>query len=67
MTRRSTSPRRWTSCASASLPRPWLLGWSFGTEVALKYGRDHDVEGVILLSPPLHRATDAEVVGVGAG
>ncbi|WCM56666.1 alpha/beta hydrolase [Microbacterium sp. EF45047] len=43
------------------LPRPWLLGWSFGTELALKYGRDHDVEGVILLSPPLHRATDAEV------
>lgn len=44
-----------------SLPRPWLLGWSFGTELALKYGRDHDVEGVILLSPPLHRATEAEV------
>jgi uncharacterized protein len=44
-----------------SLPHPWLLGWSFGTEVALKYGREHDVEGVILLSPPLHRATEAEV------
>lgn len=44
-----------------SLPRPWLLGWSFGTELALKYGRDHDVEGIILLSPPLHRATDEEV------
>ncbi|WP_334148325.1 alpha/beta hydrolase [Microbacterium sp.] len=44
-----------------SLPRPWLLGWSFGTELALKYGRQHDIEGVILLSPPLHRATDAEV------
>ena len=43
------------------LPRPWLLGWSFGTELALKYGRDHAVEGIILLSPPLHRATDEEV------
>ncbi|KAA0961631.1 alpha/beta hydrolase [Microbacterium sp. ANT_H45B] len=43
------------------LPRPWLLGWSFGTELALKYGRQHDVEGIILLSPPLHRATAAEV------
>src|SRR6476620_6191338 len=32
-----------------SLPHPWLLGWSFGTELALKYGRDHDIEGVILL------------------
>ncbi len=44
-----------------ALPRPWLLGWSFGTELALKYGREHDVEGIILLSPPLHRATEAEV------
>jgi len=44
-----------------ALPRPWLLGWSFGTELALKYGRQHDIEGVILLSPPLHRATDQEV------
>jgi uncharacterized protein len=44
-----------------ALPHPWLVGWSFGTELALKYGRDHEVEGAILLSPPLHRATDAEV------
>lgn len=43
------------------LPRPWLLGWSFGTELALKYGRDHPIEGIILLSPPLHRATEDEV------
>lgn len=48
-----------------ALPRPWLLGWSFGTELALKYGRDHDVEGIILLSPPLHRATDDEVAAWG--
>lgn len=47
--------------AERGLPDPWLLGWSFGTELALKYGRDHDVEGAILLSPPLHRATAAEV------
>ncbi len=43
------------------LPKPWLLGWSFGTEVALKYGLQHAIEGAILLSPPLHRTTDAEV------
>jgi len=49
-----------------NLPRPWLLGWSFGTELALKYGRDHDIEGIILLSPPLHRAT-AEDVAAWAG
>jgi alpha/beta superfamily hydrolase len=47
--------------ADRGLPRPWLVGWSFGTELALKYGRDHDIEGIILLSPPLHRATPAEV------
>jgi alpha/beta superfamily hydrolase len=43
------------------LPRPWLLGWSFGTELALKYGLDHRVEGAIVLSPPLHRTSEAEL------
>ena len=43
------------------LPHAWLLGWSFGTELALKWGRDPLVEGAILLSPPLHRATDADL------
>ena len=43
------------------LPQPWLVGWSFGTEIILKYGREHPVAGVILLSPPLHRATQDEV------
>lgn len=48
------------------LPQPWLVGWSFGTEVALKYGREHPVEGAILLSPPLHR-TSADEVAAWAG
>ncbi|TAL41248.1 MAG: alpha/beta hydrolase, partial [Salinibacterium sp.] len=48
------------------LPSPWLLGWSFGTEVALKWGLGHPVEGAILLSPPLHR-TSAEEVAAWAG
>ena len=43
------------------LPRTWLLGWSFGTELALKWGRDPLVEGAILLSPPLHRANDDDL------
>lgn len=47
--------------AEGGLPDPWLLGWSFGTEVALKHGLEHDVVGAILLSPPLHRTTAAEV------
>lgn len=48
------------------LPHPWLVGWSFGTELALKYGREHAIEGAILLSPPLHR-TSAEEVAAWAG
>lgn len=47
--------------AERGLPNVWLLGWSFGTELAIRYGRDHDIEGVVLLSPPLHRATPADV------
>jgi uncharacterized protein len=43
------------------LANPWLLGWSFGTEVALKHGLAHDVVGAILLSPPLHRTSDEEI------
>ena len=47
--------------ADAGLPARWLLGWSFGTELALKWGNDPAVEGAILLSPALHRATDADL------
>src|SRR5689334_4976398 len=47
--------------AERGLPRPWLLGWSFGTELALKYGPDTAAEGAILLSPPLHRTSEAEL------
>jgi hypothetical protein len=36
-----------------ALPNRWLLGWSFGTDLALMYGNDPSVEGAILLSPPL--------------
>ena len=54
--------------AERGLPSPWLVGWSFGTEVLLKYGRQHPIAGAILLSPPLHRTTDAEVAAwAGAG
>ena len=31
----------------------WVTGWSFGTDLALKYARDTRVQGLILLSPPL--------------
>lgn len=52
--------------AARGLPQPWLLGWSFGTEVALKHGLREDVVGAILLSPPLHR-TSADEVAAWAG
>ena len=47
--------------AARHLPNPWLVGWSFGTELALKYGLEHPILGAILLSPPLHRTTNAEL------
>jgi len=46
---------------AAGLPNIWLLGWSFGTELALRWGLLPGVEGAILLSPPLRRATEADL------
>ena len=46
---------------AAGLPRLWLVGWSFGTELALKWGAAMPVEGAILLSPALHRAGDVDL------
>jgi len=48
-------------CADLGLPRLWLVGWSFGSELALKWGNLPPVEGAILLSPPLRRAAAAEL------
>ena len=31
----------------------WVLGWSFGTDLALRHAHDARVKGLILLSPPL--------------
>lgn len=46
---------------SRGLPNLWLVGWSFGTELVLKYGHDKPVLGGILLSPPLHRTSEEEL------
>ena len=43
------------------LPDPWLLGWSFGTDLALMHGCDPAVHGAILLSPPLRYSTPADL------
>jgi uncharacterized protein len=48
--------------AGQGLPALWLLGWSFGTEVALKWGEtDPRIAGAVLLSPALKRAGDADL------
>lgn len=39
----------------------WVLGWSFGTDLALRYARDSVVRGLILLSPPLRTSSDADL------
>jgi alpha/beta superfamily hydrolase len=49
------------------LPAPWVVGWSFGTEVALRWAHeDPSVVGAVLLSPPLHRAQDGDLAAWGA-
>jgi alpha/beta superfamily hydrolase len=45
----------------AGLPEIWLLGWSFGTELTLRWGLLPGVQGGILLSPPLRRADDKDL------
>ena len=46
---------------SRELGPVWLVGWSFGTELAIKYGFDKDIVGAILLSPPLRRAGESDL------
>jgi uncharacterized protein len=43
------------------LPAPWLVGWSFGTDLALRYGCDPSVVGAVLISPPLRFSGDADL------
>jgi hypothetical protein len=43
------------------LPAPWLVGWSFGTDLALRHGRDPSINGAILISPPLRYSTDDDL------
>lgn len=42
---------------SLDLPQIWLVGWSFGTDLAIMHGCDPSVVGAILLSPPLRFST----------
>ncbi|MDO9377886.1 MAG: alpha/beta fold hydrolase [Nocardioidaceae bacterium] len=45
----------------ADLPDPWLVGWSFGTDLVLRYGLDPVVRGAVLLSPPLRYSSESDL------
>jgi alpha/beta superfamily hydrolase len=44
-----------------NLQNLWVVGWSFGTEISLKWAKDRRIKGLILLSPPLMYTTEAEL------
>ena len=52
-----------TEIERLALPTPWLVGWSFGTEVILRHAlhHPHRFRGAILLAPPLHRTAPEEL------
>jgi alpha/beta superfamily hydrolase len=39
----------------------FVVGWSFGTELALQYARDKRIKELILLSPPMLSTTDEDL------
>ncbi len=42
---------------------PWAVGWSFGTDVIVRWGNVDPVAGAVLLSPPGRWSDDADVAG----
>ena len=40
----------------------WIVGWSFGTDLALRHAKDPRHKGLILLSPPLRTTTDEQLL-----
>jgi len=39
----------------------WIIGWSFGTDLALRFAKDPRVQGLILLSPPMQRTRESDL------
>ena len=39
----------------------YVIGWSFGTELALKYAHDRRIKELILLSPPMIATSDEDL------
>ena len=48
-------------CDELKVENLWVVGWSFGTDLALKFARDRRVKGLILLSPPLRYSTEEDL------
>lgn len=44
-----------------SLTNLWVVGWSFGTDLALQHAKDPRHKGLILLSPPLRTTTPEQL------
>ena len=39
----------------------WVVGWSFGTDLALRHAKDARLKGLILLSPPLRTSDPSDL------
>jgi len=39
----------------------WVVGWSFGTDLAIRHARDSRIKGLILLSPPLRTSQESDL------
>lgn len=52
----------YVASALPDLENIWVVGWSFGTDLALKHARDPRVKGLILLSPPLRTSQESDLV-----
>ncbi len=46
---------------SLKLENLWVVGWSFGTDLALRHAKDSRHKGLILLSPPLRTTNDEDL------
>lgn len=44
-----------------AVKRLWVVGWSFGTSIAISHARDPRVQGLILLSPTLLDIVDGDL------
>ncbi|MFC0433173.1 alpha/beta hydrolase [Kutzneria buriramensis] len=44
-----------------NLPNVWLVGWSFGTDLALRHGCVDDVAGAVLIAPPLRYSSPSDL------